>query len=88
MRQYAYAYAAVSPVDGVLDSLVLPEASTEAGNIFLAEVSAGHPDEFMVMVLDGASWLPSPCSQRAGKRLVPILAAVLAAAQPRRKPLG
>ena len=56
VRQYTYAYAAVSPMDGVLDSLVLPEASTEAMNIFLAEVSARHPDEFIVMVLDGAGW--------------------------------
>lgn len=56
VRQYTYAYAAVSPVDGVLDSLVLPEASTGAMNIFLAEVSARHPDEFIVMVLDGAGW--------------------------------
>jgi len=56
VRQYTYAYAAVSPMDGVLDSLVLPEASTQAMNIFLAEVSARHPDEFIVMVLDGAGW--------------------------------
>jgi transposase len=56
VREYTYAYAAASPIDGTLDSLVLPEASTAAMNLFLAEVSARHPDELIVMVLDGAGW--------------------------------
>jgi hypothetical protein len=56
VREFTYAYVAVSPLDGVLDSLVLPEVSTVAMDIFLAEVSARHPDDFIVMVLDGAGW--------------------------------
>src|SRR3982751_5546023 len=54
VREYEYAYAAVSPHDGVLDTLVLPAVNTEAMSLFLAEVSARHAAEFIVMVLDGA----------------------------------
>lgn len=56
VREYSYAFAAVSPHDGVLDSLILPEVSAEAMSIFLAEVSARHPEEFILMVMDQASW--------------------------------
>ena len=56
VRQYSYAYAAVSPHDGVLDSLVLPDVNAERMSLFLAEVARRHADEFIVMVLDGAGW--------------------------------
>ncbi len=56
VRQYTYAFAAVSPHDGVLDSLVLPAVNTETMSIFLAEVANRHADEYIVMVLDGAGW--------------------------------
>jgi transposase len=56
VREYEYAYAAVSPHDGVLDTLVLPEVNAEAMGMFLAEVAQRHADEFIVMVLDGAGW--------------------------------
>ena len=54
VREYEYAFAAVSPQDGILDTLVLPTANTEAMSVFLAEVSRRHAEEFIVMVLDGA----------------------------------
>jgi transposase len=54
--EYTYVYAAVSPHDGVLDSLILPEVSTKAMSVFLTEISARHSEEFILMVLDGASW--------------------------------
>jgi len=56
VREYEYALAAVSPHDGVLDTLVLPEVNTEAMGLFLAEVAHRHRDELIVMVLDGAGW--------------------------------
>jgi hypothetical protein len=56
VREYEYAFAAVSPHDGSLDTLVLPAANTEAMSLCLAEVSQRHADEFIVMVLDGAGW--------------------------------
>jgi putative transposase len=73
VREYEYAFAAVSPHDGVLDTRVLPEVNTEAMGWFLAEVSHRHRDELIVMVLDGAGWhkakhLPVP----ANVRLIPL----------------
>ena len=56
MREYSYVYAAVSPHDGTLDSLVLPFVSAEAMSWFLREVSRRHPDEFLIMILDRAGW--------------------------------
>src|SRR3954447_4546961 len=56
VREYEYAYAAVSPHDGVLDTLVLPAVNAETMGVFLAEVAQRHADEFILMVLDGAGW--------------------------------
>ena len=56
VREYTYAFAAISPLDGVMDSLILPEVNGLTMSLFLAEVSRRHPDEHIVMVLDGASW--------------------------------
>ena len=39
VREYTYAYAAVSPHDGTLDSPVLPQVSEQAMSIFLQEVT-------------------------------------------------
>lgn len=56
VREYTYAYVAVSPHDGVMDSLILPEVNAEAMSIFLVEVALRHPDEFILMVMDQAGW--------------------------------
>ena len=56
VREYTYAFAAVSPHDGHLDTLVLPTVDAEMMSVFLAEVSARHTDEFILMFLDGAGW--------------------------------
>jgi transposase len=55
-REYGYAYAAVSPHDGALASLVLPEVNAEFMSLFLAEVAGRYRNEFILMVLDGAGW--------------------------------
>jgi transposase len=39
-----------------LDSLVLPVRTAEAMSIFLEEVARRHPEEFILMFLDGAGW--------------------------------
>jgi transposase len=65
-REYGYAYAAVSPHDGALASLVLPEVNAELMSLFLAEVSKRYRNEFILMVLDGAGW------HRAGDLVVPV----------------
>lgn len=56
VRQYTYAFAAVSPHDGTLDSLILPQANGQMMSLFLQEVARRHPEEFVLMVLDGAGW--------------------------------
>lgn len=56
IREYTYAYVAVCPHNGAMDSLILPEVSEEAMSIFLREVSARHPDDFILMLMDGAGW--------------------------------
>lgn len=56
VRQYTYAYTAVSPQDGKMVSLVLPYANTDCMNLFLKEVSNRFPDDYIVMVMDCAAW--------------------------------
>lgn len=56
VREYTYAYAAVSPHDGIMDSLVLPEVNALLMSLFLDEVARRHSDEFVIVVMDGASW--------------------------------
>lgn len=56
VREYTYAYVAVSPHDGVMDSLILPEVNAEAMSIFLAELAKRHPYEFIMVVMDQAAW--------------------------------
>ena len=55
-QEYTYAYAAVSVVDGVLDSLILPYVNTSCMQLFLDEVAARHASDRIVMIADGAGW--------------------------------
>ena len=55
-HEYTYAYGAVDVCTGELDSLILPHVNTGCMQLFLNEVSARHPDEHIVMVMDGAGW--------------------------------
>ena len=56
VREYTYAFGAVSPHDGALDSLILPVVTADAMSIFLKEVARRHPEEFILMFLYGAGW--------------------------------
>ena len=53
-RKYRHAFSAVSPHDGVLDSLVLPWVNAQTMSLFLAEVAQRYSDQFVLMVLDQA----------------------------------
>jgi hypothetical protein len=64
-RKDIFAFSAVSPHDGVMDSLVLPWVSAETMSLFLAEVAQRHADEFVLMVMDQAGW------HLAGELIVP-----------------
>jgi hypothetical protein len=65
-RKYLYAFSAVSPHDGVLDSLVLPWVNAQTMSLFLAEVAQRHAQEFVLMVMDQAGW------HVAGELVVPV----------------
>ena len=54
VREYSYAYAAVTPADGALVWMMAPKMDTLNMNAFLRHVSEKFPDEYIVMVLDGA----------------------------------
>ena len=54
-RQFVYVYGAVSPLQGELDWKLCREMNTERMGEFLQQVSQAHPEELIVMVVDGAS---------------------------------
>lgn len=55
IREYRYEYAAISPWDGSLDYMTCEKMNTESMSCFLEQVSKSHHDDFIIMVLDGAS---------------------------------
>jgi len=55
-REYTYAYAAVSIIDGKMDSLILPYTNGDCMQIFLDEISNRYPNNRVIMTLDGAGW--------------------------------
>ena len=57
VREFRYEYAAISPWDCCLDFMTAKKMNTEnkPPPRFLGRVSEAHKDEFIVMVVDGAS---------------------------------
>lgn len=55
-QEYTYAYGAVSIIDGQFDTLILPHVNGQCMQLFLDEVAQRHPDDRIVMVMDGAGW--------------------------------
>jgi hypothetical protein len=54
-REFVYAYGAVSPREGALDWKICSKMNTQRMNEFLDQVSRESPDDFIVMIVDGAS---------------------------------
>lgn len=54
-REFTYVYGAVSPQEGQLDWSLSAKMNTAEMNGFLLQVSQAHRQEFIVMVVDGAS---------------------------------
>jgi len=65
IREYIYAYSAISPQDGAIDSLIAPWADVTVMEIFLKQVAERFKKEFIIMFMDQASW------HTAGKLTVP-----------------
>jgi len=55
IREYEYVYGAFSPLDGVADTLILPNMFSQTMNLFLKEIGQRHQDEYILMIVDGAS---------------------------------
>ena len=64
-RQFTYVYGGVSPFEGQWDWSLSEKMNTAQMTAFLSQVSQAHPQEFIVMVVDGAS------SHRAKELIVP-----------------
>lgn len=64
-RQFTYVYGGVSPLQGQLDWSLSEKMNTVQMTAFLSQVSRAHPQEFIVMVVDGAS------SHKAKELIVP-----------------
>ena len=56
VREYQYAYGAVSPADGELFTLVMPYTNTQCMNVFLHELSVEYPQDYIMLVADNAAW--------------------------------
>jgi len=56
VREYDYAFGAVAPLTGEMDSLILPRCDTEMMSLFLEEVSKRHLDKHILMFMDQAAW--------------------------------
>lgn len=56
IREMRYAFGAVSPHNGEHYFLVMPRCDTACMNLFLAELSANYPKNFIVLLCDNAIW--------------------------------
>lgn len=56
VRQYVYAFVALCPFDGAVSSLILPWSNATTMSIFLRHTATQFPEEFCIIVLDGAGW--------------------------------
>ena len=54
-RQFTYVYGGVSPLQGQLDWSLSAQMNTTQMSAFLSQVSQAHAQDFILMVLDGAS---------------------------------
>lgn len=56
IREYRYVYGAVEPLTGDSCFLITPYCNTACMNVFLEHLSASYPDDYIVLVCDGAAW--------------------------------
>ena len=54
-REFTYVYGAVSPLEGEMEYRLCERMNTENMGLFLAQVSGRYPDDYVLMVVDGAS---------------------------------
>ena len=54
-REFLCVYGAVSLIQRELDWMITHQMTTDRMSEFLAQLSAAHPSEFIIMVVDGAN---------------------------------
>lgn len=54
-RQFTYVYGAVSPHDGKFDWMLADKMNTGNMSQFLKQIRRRYPNDFIIMILDGAS---------------------------------
>lgn len=88
VREYTYAYGALCPDDGALDSLILPSMHSECFGYFVSEISRRYPEELIVMGLRrrGVAHRHQPIAAR--ERAHPHPAALQPRAEPHRAIMG
>jgi len=65
VREYQYAFGAVSPSNGESFFLILPKCNTTAMNLFLTELSKAFPNDYIIMPTDNAGW------HKSGSLIIP-----------------
>jgi hypothetical protein len=55
VREYKYIFGAVAPKTGCFVYMVAEDMKTDNMSLFLAQVSKAHRNNFIIMVVDGAS---------------------------------
>ncbi|OGV50174.1 MAG: hypothetical protein A2017_18600 [Lentisphaerae bacterium GWF2_44_16] len=65
IREYSYAFAALSPSDGCLESLIYSRADSGVMPFFLKQIADEFPNEHVAIFMDKAAW------HTTGKLLVP-----------------
>ena len=56
IREYSYAFAALSPSDGRLESLIYSRADSDVMSFFLKQIAGEFQDEHVVIFMDRAAW--------------------------------
>jgi putative transposase len=56
IREYRYAYGAVEPLTGESFFLIMPHCNMVCMKIFLRELAKAYPDDWIILVCDGAAW--------------------------------
>lgn len=64
-REFRYLYGAISPIEGEVDWMASDAMNTENMSRFLELVRNAHPDDHILMIVDGAS------SHKGAKLIVP-----------------
>jgi transposase len=65
IREYIYAYSALSPQTGDCFSMISPLCNTEAMNTFLQQLANQYPHYRIILLLDKAGWHISRSLQMA-----------------------